>query len=64
MTKYVPANKPFWTFYKTGKDWKKSLKIVSLEKNLALQAQSLIWRLDLLTNEDSSFVKFEQMIHT
>ena len=45
---------------------KKSLKIVSLEKNLALQAQSLLWRLDLLANEDSNFgsmfLEFEQMI--
>ena len=38
-----------------NQNWKKSLKIVSLEKNLALQAQSLLWRLDLLANEDSSF---------
>ena len=45
---------------------KKSLKIVSSEKNLALQAQSLLWRLDLLANEDSKFgsmfLEFEQMI--
>ena len=50
----------FWTFYKAGKfakDWKKSLKIVSSEKNLALQPQGLLWRLDLLGNEDSSFFK-------
>jgi hypothetical protein len=59
----------FRTFYKAGKfakDWKKSLKIVSLEKNVALQAQSLLWRLDLLANEDSNFgamfLEFEQMI--
>ena len=48
----------FWTFYKSGnfaKDWKKSQKIVSLEKNLALQAQSLLWRLNLFANEDSNF---------
>jgi len=52
----------FWTFYQAGKfakDWKKSLKIVSLEKNL-------LWRLDLLANEDSNFgsmfLEFEQMI--
>jgi hypothetical protein len=47
-----------WTFYKAGKfakDWKKSLKILSLEKNLGLQAQSLLWRLDLHANEDSNF---------
>ena len=40
----------FWTFYKAGKfakDWKKSLKIVYSEKNLALQTQSLLWRLNL-----------------
>ena len=37
------------------KDWKKSQKIVSLEKNLALQAQNLLWRLNLFANEDSSF---------
>ena len=59
----------FWTFNKAGKfakDWKKSLKIVSSEKNLALHTQRQLWRLDLLANEDSSFgsmfLEFEQMI--
>ena len=37
------ANKPFAG--KFAKDWKKSMKIVSLEKNLALLVQSLLWNL-------------------
>ena len=36
------ANKPFAG--KFAKDWKKSLKKVLFEKNLALQAQSLLWK--------------------
>ena len=37
FSRLVRANKPFAG--KFAEDWKKSLKIVSLEKNLALQAQ-------------------------
>ena len=44
------ANKPFAE--KFAKDWKKSLKIVSIETNLALQAQSPLWKFQTrLTSE-------------
>ena len=52
------ANKPFAG--KFAKDWKKSLKIVSLEKNLALQAQSLLCNFQvnsgILTKFGSTYV--------
>ena len=53
--KFENQQKVQFSWSKFAKDWKKLLKIVSLEKNLALQAQSLLWRLDLLANEDSNF---------
>ena len=49
------ANKPFAG--KFAKDWKKLLKIVSLEKNLALQAQS-----SALKISDSTYLQMKTQI--